>query len=107
MYKQKSRRIGVPQVIKDSSNLRIPWPLCLRQECGEDILLPNSQEQSMFLPQGNLQYQAGVLNEAKSNYLATHLEVQNQHVFFFFGGQNIRPVWQLGSYKIYMLSWNV
>ena len=36
----------------------------------------------MFLPQGNLQYQAGVLNEAKSNYLATHLEVQNQHVFF-------------------------
>lgn len=102
MYKQKSTRIGVLQVIKDSSNLRIPWPLCLRQECGEDILLPNSQEQSMFLPQGNLQYQAGVLNEAKSNYLATHLEVQNQHVFFW-GGQNIRPVWQLGSYKIYIL----
>lgn len=41
-------------------------------ECGEDILLPNSQEQSMFLPQGNLQYQAGVLNEAKSNYLAQY-----------------------------------
>lgn len=87
MYKQRSTRIGVLQVIKDSSNLRIPWPLCLRQECGEDILLPNSQEQSMFLPQGNLQYQAGVLNEAKSNYLATHLEVQNQHVFFSYLGK--------------------
>lgn len=41
-------------------------------ECGEDILLPNSQEQSMFLPHGNMQYQTGVLNEAKSNYLAQY-----------------------------------
>ena len=43
------------------------------EECGEDILLPNSQEQSMFLPHGNVQYQTGVLNEAKSNYLAPDL----------------------------------
>ena len=63
----------------------------------------------MFLPQGNLQYQAGVLNEAKSKYLATHLEVQNHHVFFspHLGKTSGQCGRQLGSYKIYMLSWNV
>ncbi|CAJ1431987.1 unnamed protein product [Effrenium voratum] len=43
-----------------------------QSEVGEDILLPNSQEQSMFLPQGSLQHQAAVMNEAKSNYLGHH-----------------------------------
>ena len=51
------------------------------EECGEDILLPNSQEQSMFLPNGNVQYQTGVLNEAKSNYLAPDLT--NKALFIF------------------------
>lgn len=52
------------------------------EECGEDILLPNSQEQSMFLPHGNVQYQTGVLNEAKSNYLAPDLT--NNALYFMF-----------------------
>jgi len=38
-------------------------------ECGEDILLPNSGEQSMFLPPGGPQHQSAVLKEAKTNYL--------------------------------------
>lgn len=41
-------------------------------ECGEDILLPHSGEQSMFLPAGSVQEQMGVLNEARVNYLAQY-----------------------------------
>ena len=37
--------------------------------CGEDILLPNSGVQSMFLPPGSPSLQTRALHEAKANYL--------------------------------------
>ena len=53
----------------DSSFLRYWTKNTEHTECGEDILLPNSGVQSMFLPPGSPSTQTRALHEAKAKYL--------------------------------------
>ena len=83
------------------------------EECGEDILLPNSQEQSMFVPHDNVQYQTGVLNEAKSNYLASDLTSNALYFVPFHGSSWLhRLLWkptapEIQLSLIWLVVWNM